>query len=90
MVRWLSEQSGYTCPDMETIYVNPGWEIARVLIHESYHNLYPDWDEERVEVETVKLVNSLTPQQALGLAKRCLGITWISGKGDPDDDTRTH
>ena len=84
VIRWLSERSGYTCPDMETIYVNPAWELARVLVHESYHHLYPDWDETQVETATLALVNGLTPRQALGLAKRCQGIVWTALE-EPND-----
>lgn len=76
IVRWMTEHSGYTMPDLDTIYVNPAWEIARILVHETYHSLHPDWAEVRVEAAAVALVDGLSSRQVLELAKLCDGMTW--------------
>ena len=81
-VQWMADRSGYTLPDLEEIHVNPAREIARTLVHEAYHKLHSDWDEDRIEAETLTLVDGLTPRQVLGLARRCRGITWMKEETD--------
>jgi hypothetical protein len=43
------------------IVIDVSKHIACTVIHECFHRIYPEWDQEKTEAEMLKLLEKLTP-----------------------------
>lgn len=60
------EAKGYIVPDELRIYINKGIGIndrVITLVHELLHEIYPTWQEERVEHKSKQIFKNLTVPQ---------------------------
>ena len=60
------EAKGYIVPDELRIYINKGIGIndrVITLVHELLHEIYPSWQEKRVEKESKAIFKNLTVPQ---------------------------
>jgi hypothetical protein len=49
--------------DTQEITVNPSVSVVDTLIHELLHRRFPKWSEDRVRLETWRVIRQMTPKE---------------------------